>query len=74
MSIIEIQIGDRLVHRSNPLLSGYVCGVDRSGPVRPSGPCVWIDHHGRARGFWRLVNDANLADYDIYPTDEDPTP
>lgn len=65
-AIPDIRIGDRLVHHSNPLLSGFVVGVDPVGPVRPAGPCVWIDHLGRKHGQWLLVNDANLSDYTVH--------
>ena len=65
--IETIQIGDRLVHKSNALLSGTVCGRDEHGPIRPSGPCVWLDHHGRQRGFWLRVGEAELVNYRVIP-------
>jgi hypothetical protein len=72
MNIPDIHIGDRLVHRTNPLLSGPVAGVDLSGPVRPAGPCVWIDHIGRQHGPWLRVGEAELAEYDVHPKAPEP--
>jgi hypothetical protein len=66
MTLSEIKIGDRCVHKSNPLLTGPVVGVDSSGPVRPAGPCVWLDHIGRHHGPWLRIGEAELADYEVF--------
>lgn len=69
MNISDIHVGDHLVHRTNPLLSGPVVGVDLSGPVRPAGPCVWVDHIGRQHRPWLRVGETELAEYGVHPKD-----
>jgi hypothetical protein len=63
MTIDEIEIGMKLVHRSNALLSGWVRGVDAAGPPRQPGPCVWLDCPERRGRPWRRVVVSELAEY-----------
>ena len=63
MNLADIQPGDRLVHRRNALLSGWVRGVDALGPAKHPGPCVWMRTYGNPRGPWRRVGAAELSEY-----------
>lgn len=65
MTIADIHPGDRLVHRTNALLSGWVRGVDPVGTVRPEGPCVWLDRLGRGVRPWDRIGESELAEYTI---------
>ena len=67
----DIRIGDRLVHKSNPLLSGFVRGIDFVGPQNKPGPCVWLDCPGRDGTPWRRVGEAELAEYQPRDVDAD---
>jgi hypothetical protein len=66
--IENIRIGDRLVHRSNPLLSGFVRGVDSVGPQSRPGRCVWLDCPTRKGKPWLRIGEKELEEYRI--TDE----
>ena len=62
MNMADIQLGDYLIHDTDASRSGLVIGRDPVGPVRPPGPCVWLDADV-SRPRWLRVGAADAEHY-----------
>ena len=67
MTFDEVRIGQRLLHRSNPLLNGFVRGKDMVGTQKPPGKIVWLwrPSSHKPGEFASRVSEAELEEYEV---------